>query len=121
MPITVAIHGLSNRTKPTPSGTGGILLLKSDPLIVDADTLISALEAYSRRYGALIRPYDGSDPRIPFQAGEPPKYFFYTKADGSVWLVDIHIKRGTDDICPKQDLRFRLQHGDEVHIGELAC
>jgi hypothetical protein len=102
--MTIAIHGPSNRTT-------------ADPLIVEADTLLSALEAYSRRYGALIRPYDGSDPRAPFQAGEPPKYFFYTQADGSVRLVDIHIKRGTGSICPKQDVSFRLRHGDEVHIG----
>jgi len=103
--MTIAIHGPPNRT------------LNSDPLIVDADTLFSALEAYSRRYDGLLRPYDGSDPRVPFQAGEPPKYFYYTKPDGSVRLVDIHIKRGTDSISPKQDLSFRLQDGDEVHIG----
>jgi len=99
--MTIAIHGPSDRTK----------------LIVDAETLGSALELYARRYGALLRPYDGSDPRIPFQPGEPPKYFFYTRADGSVRVVDIHIKRGADSISPKQDLSVRLQHGDEVHIG----
>jgi hypothetical protein len=99
----------------------GIVLLKSDPLIVDTETLGLALAAYSRQYGVRIRPYDGSDPQVPFNPGELPKYFFYEKSDGSSWLVDIHINRGTESICPKQDLSVRLQHGDEVHIGELAC
>ena len=43
----VAIYGPSSRKKaPTPQ-SGGIVLLKPNPLLVDADTLESALEAYS--------------------------------------------------------------------------
>jgi hypothetical protein len=117
----IAIHGPSNRTKRTPSGIGEIFLLTHDPLMVDAETLGSALAAYSREYRVEIRPYDGSDPQIPFRPGELPKYFFYEKSDGGGWLVDIHIVRGTETICPKQDLGVRLQSGDRVHIGELAC
>jgi hypothetical protein len=117
----IAIRGPSNRTKRTSSGIGEIYLLTHDPLMVEAETLGSAIAAYSREYRVEIRPYDGSDPQIPFSPGELPKYFFYEKADGGTWLVDIHIMRATESICPRQDLSVRLQTGDEVHIGELAC
>jgi hypothetical protein len=117
----VSIHGPSNRTKRTPSGREGIFLLKCDPLVVDADTLGSAIAAYSRQYAVRFRPYDGSDPQIPFGPGELPKYFFYEQFDGSCRLVDIHIKRGTESICPRQDLSVSLRQGDEVHIGQLVC
>jgi hypothetical protein len=117
----IAIYGPSSRKKASTPQSGGIVLLKPDPLLVDADTLESALAAYSRQYGVRIRPYDGSNPRVPFEPGEPPKFFFYEKSDGDSWLVDIHIRRGAESICPKQDLSVSLRHSDELHIGELVC
>jgi hypothetical protein len=115
----IAIHGPSNPSKPPPLGSLEITF--PDPLIAEAETLGSALLAYSREYGVRFRPYDGSHPHIPFEPGEPPKYFFYEKSDGSSQLVDIHIERGREIICAKQDLSIRLQQGDAVRIGQLAC
>jgi hypothetical protein len=90
-------------------------------LLVEAATLAEALAAYSHRFGVRFRPYDGSDPLIPFERGEPAKFFFHEGADGSSHLVDIHIQRGTESICPKQDLSIRLKPTDRVDIGRLAC
>ena len=99
----------------------GIRLQVPEPLLVHAETLEEALASYTRRFGVRFRPYDGSLPSIPFGPGDPPKFFFYERADGSSILVDIHIERGTDTICPKQDLGVRLQPTDRVNIGRLAC
>lgn len=115
----IAIHGPSNPAKPPPPGSFEITF--PDPLLAEAETLGDALRAYSRQYGVRFKPYDGSDPSVLFEPGEPPKYFFYETSDGSSQLVDVHIERGADVICAKQDLSIRLQRGDAVRIGQLAC
>jgi len=116
-----AIYGPSCPPQSPPQGRVGIQLLQREPLLVDAQTLADALAAYTHQYGVRFRPYDGSDPRVPFEYGEPPKYFCYERPDGSSFLVDIHIQRGSEDICPKQDLSIGLESTDQVHIGRLAC
>jgi len=115
----IPIHGPSNPAQsPSPSS---VEITFPEPLLADAETLGDALRAYSREYGVRFKPYDGSDPSVPLEPGEPPKYFFYEKSDGSYQLVDIHIERGAEVICAKQDLSIRLQRGDAVRIGQLAC
>lgn len=99
----------------------GIVLIAQEPLRKAAETLAEALEAYAREFGVKFRAYDGSLPEVPFGKDEPRKYFFYEKADGDSFLVDIHVERGHEDICPKQDLDFRLQPADRVRIGQLVC
>ena len=94
--------------------------LYGEPLIVEATTLGDAIQAYEQEFGLSITPYDGTLPRAAFAHGEAPKYFFYTKAD-STQLVDIHIQRGDEEICPKQDLSFILLEDDVLHIGSLVC
>jgi hypothetical protein len=101
--------------------TPEIFVLGSKPFIVDARTLGSAIEEYSREFHVEIRPYDGSDPSIPLDPREQRKYFFYERLDESCFLVDIHVQRGKENICPKQNLDFSLLDGDEVHIGMLVC
>ena len=50
------------------------------------------------------------------------KYFIYygEKAPDGV-LVDIHINRRGETICPKQNLDFILEKNDEIHFGVPAC
>ncbi|MDP1980209.1 hypothetical protein [Undibacterium sp.] len=57
---------------------------------------------------------------IPHDA---PKYFRYfeTRQSFDFVLVDIHIVRGDEVICPKQDLNFLLLPTDKVDAGMLAC
>ena len=117
----VEIYGPSCPPKVLPNRGTGIIVPAQDPLRAEAKTLADALDAYTREYGVRLRAYDGSLPEVPFEDGEPPKYFFYEKADGDWYLVDIHIERESEDICPKQDVRVSLQPGDRVHIGPLAC
>jgi hypothetical protein len=98
-----------------------IHLLRPEPWTADAATLGEALAAYEREFHVRFRPYDGSLPEIRFEPGAPPKFFFLDEADGNSMLMDIHIQRGREEICPKQDLNFPLLDGDEIRIGPLAC
>ncbi|MCS3809728.1 MULTISPECIES: hypothetical protein [Xanthomonas] len=91
------------------------------PVLADAVTLGEALTAYTDSQGACIVPYDGSWEDVPFETGEEPKYFVYTSTQGGPTLVDIHIARAGDLLCPKQDVYFRLEDGDRILIGELVC
>ncbi len=116
----VAIEGPSCPPKSKPHDSVGIIVGR-EPLLVDAETVADALAAYIRRFGVRFTPYDGSEPQVPFEPGEPPKFFFYEPPAGCSFLVDIHVQRGSEWICPKQDLGFRLKSTDRVVIGQLAC
>jgi hypothetical protein len=54
---------------------------------------------------------------------EPPKYFkYYTNRYAKDHLlVDLHVERGNEWVCPKQDLSFPLLESDVVSAGELEC
>ncbi|MPV64337.1 hypothetical protein [Burkholderia sp. BE17] len=50
------------------------------------------------------------------------KYFHYIdEASGEDKLVDIHVFRGSAELCPKQNLDFALESGDIVELGPLLC
>ena len=81
-----------------------------------------ALKLYADRHDIRLTPYDGSWDSLPSESKSEPKYFFFN--DGGRFgdiLVDIHVERGGEDICPKQDLEFPLLDGDIINIGALAC
>lgn len=54
---------------------------------------------------------------------ESPKFFLYYRHPDSddCELVDIHVLREGQELCPKQDLGFALLPGDKVVPGPLAC
>ncbi len=53
---------------------------------------------------------------------DPPKYFLCTNIKtGDEELVDIHIHRHDEVICPKQDIDFLLAPDDVVEAGLLVC
>jgi hypothetical protein len=56
---------------------------------------------------------------------DSPKYFLYFELgdgkDDVARLVDIHVNRRGDEICPKQDLTFPLKAGDIVEILQCIC
>jgi hypothetical protein len=92
------------------------------PFEVEAATLGEALDAYAQHYGVKFAPYDGSWPKLPLDPADP-KWFFY-RSIRPKWeetLVDVHIERNGEMICPRQNLAFALLSNDVIKIGPLAC
>ncbi len=77
------------------------------------ETLGEVLQGFGAIEGAIITPHD------------PPKYFRYHDEKSPVpegyVLVDIHVTRSGQEICPKQNLLFKMQSGDIVEILALIC
>lgn len=69
------------------------------------------LEQVEARTGAYVVPHD------------PPKYFRYhpSRDDPSFVLVDIHVTRGADEICVKQDLSVPLLPGTRSCLDILTA
>src|SRR3954471_16889857 len=79
---------------------------------IEARTLGEAVATAERMFDVRIVPHD------------PPKWFRVYGIPGSSSehvLVDIHVSRGSEDICVKQDLTFPLLDTDIVSMGMLAC
>jgi hypothetical protein len=77
-----------------------------------AKTLGAAVAVAANYFGVRIVPHD------------PPKWFrVYGSPDcrAEYMLVDIHVYRDKQTICPKQDLSFPLLESDIVGIGVLTC
>ncbi len=61
---------------------------------------------------------------VRFEPHDPPKWFrLYgiPSFEGGSMLVDIHIKRGDVELCPKQDLNFPILDSDVVYIYITTC
>lgn len=79
---------------------------------IEARTLGEAVAVAERMFDVRIVPHD------------PPKWFrIYgiPESHTEYVLVDVHVRRGSEDICAKQDLTFPLLDTDIVSIGMLAC
>jgi hypothetical protein len=89
----------------------GSLVRSQTGLPIQARTLGEAVEAAAKFFGVHIVPHD------------PPKWFrIYGIPELSEYkLVDIHVHRGKENICPKQDLLFPLEETDVVGIGVITC
>ena len=88
------------------------LLMSPTGQRIEAATLGEAVAVAAGIFGVRIVPHD------------PPKWFrVYGIPDipFEYRIVDIHIKRGADVICPKQDLSYPLLDTDIVSIGMCAC
>lgn len=95
----------------------GTLVRVDPPLNSAATTLGVALGEYGRKFNVLVRPC-----HEPLPGQTEVKYFEIQRPDGVVeWVVDVHVIRESEEICPKQDLAFRLQPNDQVEMGTLAC
>ena len=101
--------------------TGWVQII-GKPVLTKAKTLGEAILAYEQAFSVTIIPYDGSWPEIPFAAGEEPKYFVIHGNDSDeITLVDIHIIRDEDTLCPKQSLDYPLEPNDILEFGALVC
>jgi hypothetical protein len=79
---------------------------------IEATNLGEAVAVAAGIFGVRIVPHD------------PPKWFRVYGIPDTPFeyrVVDIHIKRGDEVICPKQDLSFPLLDADIVSIGMRAC
>lgn len=78
---------------------------------LECTTIGELLEQLERETGAYVVPHD------------PPKYFrcHAAREDPDFLLVDIHVRRGDEEICIQQDLAFALLPSDKVILGPLAC
>lgn len=92
--------------------------------VSSARTVKQALSIYSEAYQVSLQPYDGRYDDTPFNL-ENPKFFMYFADDESDRfhdsLVDIHVQRGEDFVCIKQNLDFELKDGDTINLGLPAC
>lgn len=100
------------------------------PFIVDVETLEQAFFAYGDWYRievdgekrrSLFAPAPGRPSHDSWQEGEEPRYFVFELSAEFSTYVDAHVIRGEEEICPKQDVSFRLMDGDIVSIGMLVC
>jgi len=80
-------------------------------VLIEAESLGELIDVLTEKYDCRIIKNPDLD-----------KYFIYygEKAPDGV-LVDIHINRRGDTICPKQNLNFVLEKNDEIHFGVPAC
>jgi hypothetical protein len=83
----------------------------------DAKTLSDAIQQYEEHFKVVIQPCTE-----PLPGETDVKYFSIRDIDSADFkLVDIHIIRGAEIICPKQDVTFGLIDSDLVEMGELIC
>ncbi|NET10712.1 MAG: hypothetical protein F6K16_39685 [Symploca sp. SIO2B6] len=100
-----------------------------DGFVTFAETLEDILEQYAEEINGSIQPYDGSLEWLPITPQEEPKCFFLETSNtripralrGDKIVIDIHIRRGSQTLCVKQNLAFKLQDGDVVAINVPAC
>lgn len=80
-------------------------------LQMQCTTIAELLDQVERETGAYVVPHD------------PPKYFRYhvARENPDFLLIDIHVYRGEEEICIKQDLSFVLFPRDKVVFGHLGC
>lgn len=84
-----------------------------------ATTLGAAIRDYETHFHAKITKCQ--DPDIA-GAEAASKYFDYVDLKTrQMQLIDIHVLRGDQEICPKRDLDFSLEPDDIVEFGELIC
>lgn len=87
------------------------------PFCTSAKNLGDALKAYEARFEVSIEPC-----RAPLPGQSEHKYFnVMSSVPKQSGLVDIHILRDGEEICPRQDLGFSLNEGDVVEMGSLTC
>jgi hypothetical protein len=84
-----------------------------------AKTLGEAIAHYANHFAveisAMTTPLDGKPENLGkfFECRQP--------ATGMYWVLDIHVLRGNEELCPKQDLLFGLHAQDIVELGALVC
>jgi hypothetical protein len=87
--------------------------------MVNASTFGRALSIYCRYFRCKLTPFSGELPEAWGGCGDQASYFEYTPEHGEERILDIHIQRGDEIVCPKQNLDFPLDDGDLITIGVI--
>jgi hypothetical protein len=81
-----------------------------DMVSISATTIGEAVTVAEKLFRARIVPND------------PPKWWrFYPEGEHGYLPICIHVQRGDEVICPKQDAEFHLLPEDEVWFSSPAC
>jgi hypothetical protein len=109
----------------TDETTGELVVVPHRGLDVSqTKTVGQAIEIFTKKFEVEVKPYDGSFEDMPLDK-DNLKYFFCEYESDRFGtckqLADIHVQRGDEDICIKQNLDFELLDGDIVRVQELAC
>jgi len=80
-------------------------------------------EVKSRVLGLALSEYEAHfNVRLTTDSGFDGQYFSYHDLEAGVTeLVDIHLYRGDQEICLKQNLDVVLEPNDLIRIGQLIC
>lgn len=89
------------------------------PFMVNAGTFGRALEIYCRYFKCALEVFSGPFPDNWGSAVDENKYFRHTPSDGESRILDIHILRDGQEICPKQNLDYPLLDGDIIEVGAI--
>ncbi|MCQ4164196.1 hypothetical protein [Tahibacter harae] len=92
----------------------------ANAFFTEAATLGAALDAYAAHFGVRVVPMTDIS-HLGYQPGERKFFEFCDPPEEAGFPVDIHVIRGAEEICPKQDLDFPLQPGDRIDLGMLVC
>jgi hypothetical protein len=105
---------------------GGEIAIKTEPMpgVVVWSVEQPGVKIAGKTLGEILSAYCSLE-NIEIIPHDQPKYFRYIgedcKSEEGYCLVDIHITRNTEEICPKQNLEFPMQDGDIVEILALIC
>lgn len=88
-----------------------------NPFYAAVENLGDALRAYEIKFKVVI------EPCLTLLPGQSEYKYFNVKSQlpKQSGLVDIHVFRDNEEICPRQDLGFPLKDGDVLEMGSLAC
>lgn len=87
------------------------------PFMVNASTFGRALEIYCSYFKCALEPFSGELPQGWCGHGIEGSYFQYTPQHGEESVLDIHIRRGEDILCPKQDMSYPMKTDDIITVG----
>ena len=101
---------------------------------IEATSLRDALAAAEKHFHVTFQPHDEQKwfrvhypPQHPYhemyarRSAHFPDLYDTGDSKQQYRLVDIHIRRNEEWLCPKQDLEFPLLPRDTVHFMQLIC
>jgi hypothetical protein len=105
--------------------SGAATVAVQTPIVLEAETLGDAVRFAEKQFDLRIQPETGGR-YFRIESGtesdtEAPPVIVDAEGDSCAGLTDIHIQRGAEQLCPKQDFAYPLQSGDEVVFEVLLC
>jgi hypothetical protein len=117
LPMEVSMIRVFGPCNPRVTFGPNLVRQPENPFCVAVEILGDALRAYEIYFGVTI------EPCLTLLPGQSEYKYFNVQAQipKQNGLVDIHVFRDNEEMCPRQDLGFALKDGDVVDMGSLAC